>query len=63
MYKGTVKFYNEDKGYGFIVEASTGREVFVHSNGLIDKVRNGDTVIFETKRGKRGVTAVEVKLG
>ena len=62
MYKGTVKFYNETKGYGFIVEEDTGQEVFVHVTGLIDQVRNGNTVTFETKRGKKGMTAVEVKL-
>lgn len=62
MYKGTVKFFNETKGYGFIVEEDTNQEVFVHVTGLIDKVRNGDTVTFETKRGKKGMTAVEVKL-
>jgi CspA family cold shock protein len=62
MYKGTVKFYNESKGYGFIVEAGTGQEVFVHITGLVDKIRNGDEVTFETKRGKKGMTAVEVKV-
>ncbi len=62
MHKGTVKFYNENKGYGFIVEEGTGHEVFVHTTGLIEKVRNGDTVVFETKRGKKGITAIEVKL-
>ncbi len=62
MYKGTVKFFNESKGYGFIVEEGTNQEVFVHVNDLVDKIRNGDTVTFETKRGKKGMTAVEVKL-
>lgn len=62
MFKGTVKFYNESKGFGFIVEEITRKEVFVHSSGLVDKVRIGDAVVFETKRGKKGVTAVEVKL-
>ena len=62
MYKGTVKFYNESKGYGFIVEEGTGQEVFVHMTGLVDRIRNGDTVTFETKRGKKGMTAVEVKV-
>ena len=62
MYKGTVKFYNESKGYGFIVEEGTGQEVFVHMTGLVDKIRNGDSVTFETKRGKKGMTAVEVKV-
>ena len=62
MYKGTVKFYNETKGYGFIVEEGTNQEVFVHVTGLVDKIRNGDEVTFETKKGKKGMTAVEVKL-
>ncbi len=62
MYKGIVKFYNEAKGYGFIVEEGTNQEVFVHTTGLLDKIRNGDSVTFETKRGKKGMTAVEVKL-
>ena len=62
MQKGTVKFFNESKGYGFIVESDTGQEVFVHVTGLVDKVRNGDAVSFTTKKGKKGLTAVEVKL-
>jgi CspA family cold shock protein len=62
MYRGTVKFYNIKKGFGFINEEASGQEVFVHMSGLIDKIKDGDTVVFETKRGKKGVTAVEVKL-
>jgi CspA family cold shock protein len=62
MFKGTVKFYNEAKGYGFIVEEGTSQEVFVHAAGLIDKIRIGDAVVFETKKGKKGMTAVQVKL-
>lgn len=62
MFKGTVKYFNESKGFGFIVEEITRKEVFMHSSGLVDKVRTGDTVVFETKRGKKGVTAVQVKL-
>lgn len=62
MLKGTVKFFNEAKGYGFIVEEGSGEEVFVHATGLVDKIRNGDTVTFETKKGKKGMTAIGVKL-
>ena len=62
MFKGTVKFYNEAKGYGFIVEEGTNQNVFVHVTGLVDKVRDGDAVTFETKRGKKGMTAVNVRV-
>lgn len=62
MFKGTVKFFNETKGYGFILEEDSKQEIFVHVTGLIDKVRNGDTVVFETKKGKKGMSAVSVKL-
>ncbi|HMX41415.1 MAG TPA: cold shock domain-containing protein [Saprospiraceae bacterium] len=62
MFKGTVKFFNETKGYGFILEEDSKQEIFVHATGLVDKVRNGDTVVFETKKGKKGMTAISVKL-
>lgn len=62
MFKGTVKFFNETKGYGFIQEEGTNQEVFVHVTVLVDKVRNGDSVIFETKKWKKGITAIAVKL-
>ena len=61
MYKGTVKFFNESKGFGFIVDANSGEEIFVHVSGLIDKVKEGDTVTFETQRGKKGMNAVNVQ--
>ncbi len=63
MNKGTVKFFNKAKGYGFIVDETTQQEVFVHVTGLIDHIRDGDTVTFETKRGTKGTTAVNVKIG
>jgi cold shock protein len=62
MFKGTVKFYNPTKGFGFIVDAATGQDIFVHTTGLVDKIREGDTVTFETKRGKKGMNAVNVQL-
>jgi CspA family cold shock protein len=61
MYKGTVKFFNEAKGFGFIVDSSTGQEIFVHVSGLIDNIREGDVVTFETARGKKGMNAVNVQ--
>lgn len=62
MNTGTVKFFNEAKGFGFIVDNSSKEEIFVHVSGLIDKIREGDTVSFETERGKKGMNAVNVKL-
>lgn len=62
MSKGTVKFFNRSKGYGFITEEDTNKEHFVHVSGLIDEVNEGDVVEFELTEGKRGLNAVNVKL-
>lgn len=62
MNTGTVKFFNEAKGFGFIVDNSTGEEIFVHVTGLIDKIREGDVVTYETERGKKGMNATDVKI-
>ncbi len=62
MNTGTVKFFNEAKGFGFIVDKSSGEEIFVHVTGLVDKIREGDVVTFETERGKKGTNAIEVKI-
>lgn len=62
MNTGTVKFFNEAKGFGFIVDNSTGEEIFVHVTGLTDKIREGDVVTFATERGKKGMNAVDVKI-
>ena len=53
MGKGTVKFFNDSKGFGFITEEETGKEHFVHISGLIDEVREGDVVEFELTEGKK----------
>ncbi|MEI9959412.1 MAG: cold shock domain-containing protein [Ferruginibacter sp.] len=60
--KGTVTFFNTDKGYGFIKDAETQESVFVHINALKDKVNEGSKVIFETEMGPKGANAVNVKL-
>ncbi|MBN7810463.1 cold shock domain-containing protein [Algoriphagus sp. H41] len=62
MNTGTVKFFNETKGFGFIIDNSSREEIFVHVSGLIDKIREGDTVTFDTERGKKGMNAVNVKI-
>ena len=61
MKKGTVKFFNESKGFGFIKEEN-GPEIFVHVTGLIEDVRENDEVVFETQQGKKGLNAINVKL-
>ena len=62
MNKGTVKFYNESKGFGFIKDSETEKEYFVHSSGLKDQIRENDEVTFELQQGKRDLNAVNVKL-
>ena len=59
---GTVKFFNDSKGYGFITDSDSGQDYFVHISGLIDEVRQGDSVEFELKEGKKGMNAVDVKV-
>ena len=61
MLQGTVKFFNESKGYGFITEEGSNSEHFVHISGLIDKIKEGDTVEFDLQEGKKGLNAVNVK--
>jgi CspA family cold shock protein len=61
MKTGTVKFYNEAKGFGFITD-ETGTDVFVHATGLIDEIRENDSVSFEVTEGKKGLNAVNVSV-
>ena len=62
MSKGTVKFFNNDKGFGFITEEGSNKEHFVHISGLIDEIREGDQVEFDLTEGKKGLNAVNVKV-
>tara|TARA_Y100001933_G_C18645979_1_gene416472 strand:+ start:90 stop:281 length:192 start_codon:yes stop_codon:yes gene_type:complete len=61
MNTGTVKFFNETKGFGFIIEDETEKEHFVHVSGIIDEIKEGDKVEFELKEGRKGLNAVDVK--
>ena len=61
MKKGKVKFYNYTKGFGFINDNETGQDIFVHSSGLKDQIRDGDEVTFEVTEGKKGLNAVDVR--
>lgn len=62
MQEGTVKFFNETKGFGFIIPANGGEEIFVHSTGLIDKIKENDKVTYDSENGRKGLNAVNVKL-
>lgn len=61
MQQGTVKFFNETKGFGFITPSEGGQDVFVHSSGLSDNIKEGDKVEYETEKGAKGINAVRVK--
>ena len=61
MSKGTVKFFNNVKGFGFIVPDDGGKDVFVHKNGLIDDISEGDKVSYDVEQGPKGLNAVNVK--
>ena len=62
MSKGTVKFFNGSKGFGFITEEGVEKDHFVHVSGLVDEIREGDNVEFELKQGTKGVNATNVKV-
>ena len=62
MPTGTVKFFNESKGFGFIKDDDSEQEYFVHASGLIDEVRENDQVSFDLQEGRKGLNAVNVKV-
>ncbi|MBJ6119256.1 cold shock domain-containing protein [Pontibacter sp. BT310] len=62
MNNGTVKFFNDTKGFGFIKEENSNQEYFVHVTGLVNEIRENDKVTFDLQEGKRGLNAVNVKL-
>ncbi len=61
MATGKIKFFNESKGFGFILEDETNKEIFVHHSGLTDRVRENDLVSYDVVEGKKGQNAVNVK--
>lgn len=61
MNTGKVKFFNQDKGFGFIVDNETKKEFFVHVTGVNQPISEDDEVEFELKEGKKGLNAVNVK--
>lgn len=61
MQEGTVKFFNESKGFGFISQENGNEDIFVHTTGLVDNIRENDEVVFDIEQGKKGLMAVNVK--
>ena len=62
MKEGTVKFFNNAKGFGFINIKDTEEDIFVHSTNLIDEIKENDQVTFEVEKGEKGLSAVKVRL-
>jgi CspA family cold shock protein len=62
MKKGNVKFFNGTKGFGFIIDEESKNEYFVHVSGLIDDIKDGDTVEFELTDGRIGLNAINVRV-
>ena len=62
MKQGKVKFFNNSKGFGFIMDNDSDDEYFVHVSGLIDEIKEDDEVKFELQQGKKGLNAVNVEL-
>ncbi|WP_421940138.1 cold-shock protein [Pedobacter sp.] len=62
MQQGTVKFFNETKGFGFIVPGNGDAELFVHVSGLLDNIRENDSVSYDVEEGRKGLNAINVKL-
>lgn len=60
--RGTVTFFNTDKGYGFIRDINSQESIFVHVRGLVDEIRENDKVTFEVEMGPKGLNAIDVKL-
>ena len=62
MGKGTVKFFNNSKGFGFITPDDGSKDVFVHANGLIDEIDEGDKVSYDVEESQKGLNAINVKV-
>lgn len=62
MYTGKVKFFNDTKGFGFIIDNSSNEEYFVHITWVNGQIKEGDEVQYEVEQGKRGLNAVNVQV-
>ena len=62
MSNGTVKFFNNAKGFGFITPDDGSKDVFVHKNDLDVEITEGDKVSYEVEDGPKGLNAVNVSM-
>ncbi|MCJ8211574.1 cold-shock protein [Mucilaginibacter sp. RS28] len=60
--EGTVKFFNNQKGFGFISQNDNRNEIFVHATGLIGEIRDNDRVSYDVEEGRKGPSAINVKV-
>ncbi|RYD52408.1 MAG: cold-shock protein [Sphingobacteriales bacterium] len=61
MQEGVVKFFNTEKGFGFIKPDDGSEDIFVHATGVAEPIRENERVSFETKEGRKGPNAINVK--
>ncbi len=62
MTNGTVKFFNNARGFGFIAPDDSGKDVFVHKSGLVDEITEGDKVSYDVEESEKGLSAINVKV-
>ncbi len=62
MSNGTVKFFNRDKGFGFITPDDGSKDVFVHQSGLTNDIAEGDKVSYDVEQGQKGPNATNVEV-
>jgi CspA family cold shock protein len=62
MQQGKVKFFNETKGFGFITPNNGGEDIFVHTTGLKDNIRENDEVTYDVENGRKGLNATNVRI-
>lgn len=62
MQEGKVKFFNNTKGFGFITPNDGSQDLFVHSTGLKENIRENDNVVYDVERGQKGLNAINVRV-